>query len=169
MKIRHVRAVAVFGIVLVALTGARGSGGGSCGGSSSSGSNSSSSGGSHDNDSDTTTSGGSTGSVTGGSSANKALRDVTIDSCGLDASGKKLTAKITVNNSDSLAYAYDVSLEFKGDLGDTTVTKATARIDDLQVAAGSSAKGEATTAYPGSGNGSEYKKCEVVSASRTAS
>lgn len=158
----------MFGIVLVALTGARGSGGGSCGGSSSSGS-SSSSGGSHDNDSDTTTSGGSTGSVTGGSSANKALRDVTIDSCGLDASGKKLTAKITVNNSDSLAYAYDVSLEFKGDLGDTTVTKATARIDDLQVAAGASAKGEATTAYPGSGNGSEYKKCEVVSASRTAS
>ncbi|MER7664751.1 MULTISPECIES: hypothetical protein [unclassified Streptomyces] len=167
MKIRHVRAVAVFGIVLVALTGARGSGGGGCGGSSSSGS--SSSGGSHDNDSDTTTSGGSTGSVTGGSSANKALRDVTIDSCGLDAAGKNLTAKITVNNSDSLAYAYDVNLEFKGDLGDSTVTRATARIDDLQVAAGTSAKGEATTAYPGSGNGSEYKKCEVVSASRTAS
>lgn len=157
----------MFGIVLVALTGARGSGGGGCGGSSSSGS--SSSGGSHDNDSDTTTSGGSTGSVTGGSSANKALRDVTIDSCGLDAAGKNLTAKITVNNSDSLAYAYDVNLEFKGDLGDSTVTRATARIDDLQVAAGTSAKGEATTAYPGSGNGSEYKKCEVVSASRTAS
>ncbi|MFD3512035.1 hypothetical protein [Streptomyces sp. NPDC058657] len=46
MKLRHVRAVAVFGVVVVALTGARGSNGGSCGGSSSSSSSSSSSGGS---------------------------------------------------------------------------------------------------------------------------
>ncbi len=169
MKIRHVRAVAVFGIALIALTGARGSHGGGCGGGSGSSGSSSSSGGSHsDNDSDTTT-GGTSGSLTGGSSANKAERDVRIDQCGLDSSGKNLTAKITVTNSDSLAYDYDVTLEFKGDLGDTGVTTATARVDNLNVAAGGSASGEATTAYTGSGDGSEYKKCAVVSASRTAS
>jgi hypothetical protein len=166
VKIRHVRAIAVFGIAIVALTGARGSHGGSCGGSSSNGSSSSSSGGSHDND--TTTSGGSTGSVTGGSSANKAERDVRIDECGLDAAGTNLTAKITITNSDSLAYSYDVSLKFKGDLGDA-VNTAIARVDDLQVAAGGTQTGEASTPYTGSGDGSEYKKCEVVSASRTAS
>ncbi|AVZ73641.1 hypothetical protein SLUN_17135 [Streptomyces lunaelactis] len=162
MKIRHVRAIAVFGIAIVALTGARGSHGGSCGGGSSSSSHGS-------GDNNTTTSGGTTGSVTGGSSANKAERDVRIDECGLDATGKNLTAKITVTNSDSLAYKYDVSLQFKGDLGDTNVSVATAKVDALQVAAGASATGSASTAYTGSGDGSEYKKCEVVSATRTAS
>jgi hypothetical protein len=165
VKIRHVRAIAVFGIAIVALTGARGSHGGSCGGSSSNGSSNSSSGGSHDND--TTTSGGSTGSVTGGSSANKAERDVRIDECKLDASGKNLTAKITVTNSDSLTYDYDVSLQFKGDLGES-VNTAIAKVDDLKVAAGASGTSVATTPYTGSGDGSEYKKCEVISASRTA-
>ncbi|NUK12535.1 hypothetical protein HRW18_32100 [Streptomyces lunaelactis] len=162
MKIRHVRAIAVFGIAIVALTGARGSHGGSCGGGSSSSSHGS-------GDNNTTTSGGSTGSVTGGSSANKAERDVRIDECGLDATGKNLTAKITVTNSDSLAYKYDVSLQFKGDLGDTNVSVATAKVDALQVAAGASATDSASTAYTGSGDGSEYKKCEVVSATRTVS
>ncbi|MFI2348507.1 hypothetical protein ACH492_15955 [Streptomyces sp. NPDC019443] len=165
MKIRHVRAIAVFGIAIVALTGARGSHGGSCGGSSNNGSSSSSSGGSHDND--TTTSGGSTGSVTGGSSANKAERDVRIDECKLDASGKNLTAKITVTNNDSLTYDYDVSLQFKGDLGES-VNTAIAKVNDLKVAAGASETSVATTPYTGSGDGSEYKKCEVISASRTS-
>ncbi|MCD9144187.1 hypothetical protein [Streptomyces albireticuli] len=59
MKLRHVRAAAVFAIAVVALTGARGSHGGSCGGGSSHGSSSSSgSGGS--------TSGGTSGDSTGG-------------------------------------------------------------------------------------------------------
>ncbi|MFF3454577.1 hypothetical protein ACFYXH_09615 [Streptomyces sp. NPDC002730] len=165
MKIRHVRAIAVFGIAVVALTGARGSHGGSCGGSSHG--SSSSSGGSNHNDS--STSSGSTGSVTGGSSAHKAERDVKIDECGLDASGKNLTAKITVTNSDSLAYKYDVSLQFKGNLGDTKVNLAIAKVEDLQVQPGASAPGNASTPYTGSGDGSEYKKCEVISASRTAS
>ncbi|MEV6400430.1 hypothetical protein AB0M39_37570 [Streptomyces sp. NPDC051907] len=169
MKIRHVRAVAVFGIVLVALTGARGSGGGSCGGGSShGGGSSSSSGGSSDNDNGSSTSG---GSLPGGgsSSARKAERDVRILECGLDKAGKNLTAKITVTNTDSLAYAYDVSLQFKGDLGAADVNVAIAKVDGLQVAAGGSQTTTATTPYTGSGNGSEYKKCEVISASRTAS
>ncbi|MGI5398283.1 hypothetical protein ACQEVG_02255 [Streptomyces sp. CA-135486] len=170
MKIRHVRAIAVFGVAVVALTGARGSHGGSCSGGSSHGSSSSSSGGtsggSHDND--TTTSGGSTGSLTGGgSSAHKAERDVRIDECKLDASGKNLTAKITVTNNDSLTYDYDVSMQFKGDLGES-VDLAIAKVDNLKVAAGASETSVATTPYTGSGDGSEYKKCEVISASRTA-
>jgi hypothetical protein len=163
VKIRHVRAIAVFGIALVALTGARGSSGGSCGGGSSNGSS-----GGSDNGS-SSTSGGTTGSVTGGSSANKAERDVRIDECGLDAAGKNLTAKITVTNNDSLAYAYDVSLQFKGDLGASDVNLAIAKVADLQVASGASETTVASTPYTGSGNGSEYKKCEVTSASRTAS
>ncbi|GGX81403.1 hypothetical protein [Streptomyces hiroshimensis] len=58
MKLRHVRAAAVFGIAVVALTGARGHHGGGCsGGSSSHHSSSSTSGG-------TTTTGGTTGGGT---------------------------------------------------------------------------------------------------------
>ncbi|MFJ2744278.1 hypothetical protein ACIO3O_32025 [Streptomyces sp. NPDC087440] len=80
MKLRHVRAVAVFGIAVVALTGARGSHGGSCGGGSSShGSSSSSSSGGSDSSSSSSTggydssssssssSGGFSSSTTGGS------------------------------------------------------------------------------------------------------
>ncbi|MGK5729600.1 hypothetical protein [Streptomyces sp. URMC 124] len=60
MKLRHVRAAAVFGIAVVALTGARGHHGGGCsGGSSSHHSSSSTSGG-------TTTTGGTTGDSTSG-------------------------------------------------------------------------------------------------------
>ncbi|MCX4823830.1 hypothetical protein OG883_28945 [Streptomyces sp. NBC_01142] len=174
MKIRHVRAIAVFGIAVVALTGARGSGGGGCDNNSSGSSSSSSSsggstsGGSNDSGSSSST-GGSIGSVTGGSSAHKAERDVRIDECKLDSTGKNLTAKITVTNNDSLAYAYDVSLQFKGGIGDPAVNTAIAKVDNLQVAAGGSASGVATTPYTGTTNGAEYKKCEVISASRTAS
>ncbi|MFC5147889.1 hypothetical protein [Streptomyces aureoversilis] len=61
MKLRHVRAAAVFAIAVVALTGARGSHGGSCGGGGSSHHSSSSTSGG------TTTTGGTTGdSSTGG-------------------------------------------------------------------------------------------------------
>ncbi|MEV4433814.1 hypothetical protein [Streptomyces sp. NPDC049585] len=64
MKLRHVRAAAVFGVCVVALTGARGHHGGSCGGSSH--------GSSHHSSSDsgsTSTSGGTTGGSTGSDSS----------------------------------------------------------------------------------------------------
>ncbi|MFI8292196.1 hypothetical protein EAO71_34150 [Streptomyces sp. ms191] len=167
MKLRHVRAVAVFGIALVALTGARGSHGGSCGGSSHSGSGSSSSG-SHGNDTNDST-GGSTGGVSapGGSSANKAVRDVRIDDCKLDASGKNLVARLTVTNNGSLDYTYGVTMEFRGAAGSGTA-RATARVTGLSVKAGASQQTEATTAYPGKADGSEYKECVVVSATKNA-
>lgn len=183
MKLRHVRAVAVFGIAIVALTGARGSNGGSCGGSSSSGSSSSSSsggttGGSNDsssstggsNDSTSTSSSGSTtgSSVPGGSSSNnKAERDIKIDSCKLDGSGKNLVARLTVTNSGSLDHTYNITMKFRGD-ATSNATPAQARVTGLTVKAGASRQAEATTTYTGKGDGSEYKECVVASATKTA-
>ncbi|MEV7561744.1 hypothetical protein [Streptomyces sp. NPDC089795] len=181
MKLRHVRAVAVFGIAIFALTGARGSHGGSCGGSShSSGSgssgSSSSTGGSHGSDSSDSTSGttgsttsGSTGSpsVTGGSGNNKAERDIKIDACKMDPSGKNLVAKITVTNSGSVDYTYNVTMKFRGG-ATSAATPATARVSALTVKAGTSKQAEATAAYTGKGDGSEYKECVVDNASKSA-
>ncbi|MFI1648396.1 hypothetical protein ACH4XT_15855 [Streptomyces avidinii] len=174
MKLRHVRAVAVFGIAIFALTGARGSHGASCGGSShSSGSGSSSSsggstGGSHDSDStggSTSSSGGT--SVTGGSSSNKTERDIKIDACKLDDAGKNLVARITVTNSGSLDQTYNITMKFRGD-ATSAVTSAQAKVTALTVKAGASRQAEATTPYTGKGDGSEYKECVVASATKSA-
>ncbi|TDU80277.1 hypothetical protein [Streptomyces sp. KS 21] len=184
MKLRHVRAIAVFGIAVVALTGARGSHGASCGGGhGSSSSHSSSSGGSSSGTTGgttgTTTSGGGsdsssgtssgTPSVTGGSSsANKAERDIKIDKCRLDDSGKNLVARLTVTNSGSLSYTYNITMKFEGAPGSNAVA-ATARVTNLTVKAGGTQQAEATTPYTGKGNGSEYKECVVSGATKTAS
>lgn len=166
MKLRHVRAVAVFGIAVVALTGARGSHGGSCGGGHSSGS--SSSGGSHNSDGDSNSSSSSGGSsVPGGSSSNKAERDIKIDACKLDDAGKNLVAKLTVTNSGSVDYTYSITMKFRGDAA-TSATPAQARVTGLKVKAGASAPAEATTPYTGKGDGSEYKECVVDTASKNA-
>ncbi|MEU9702111.1 hypothetical protein [Streptomyces sp. NPDC047981] len=164
MKLRHVRAIAVFGIALVALTGARGSNGGSCSGGSSSSSSSSSSSGGSDSAGSSSSSGGVTTGGVGGSSRDKAKRDVRIDECKVSADGKNLVAKVTVTNSDSAAYLYDVSLQFKGD---ASAPLAMAQVDDLRVEAGASKSAEATTPYTGTGTGSEYNQCVVVDADRT--
>ncbi|MEV5972402.1 hypothetical protein [Streptomyces sp. NPDC051921] len=178
MKLRHVRAVAVFGIAVIALTGARGSHGASCGGghgSSSSSSSGGSSGGS-DSNSSSSSSGGSDSSssssggiTTGGSSSskNRAERDVRIDECALSADRKNLVAKVTVTNSDSLAYLYDVTLQFKGAEGSSAANMALAKVQDLRVEGGASKQGEASTPYTGGGDGSEYTRCVVVDADRT--
>ncbi|MBE4738314.1 MULTISPECIES: hypothetical protein [Streptomyces] len=114
MKSRHVRAVAVFGIVVFALTGARGSGGGGCSGGSSS-SSSSSSGGSSSGGSDsgsTSTSGGSTTVGTGGSSSSQrgAARDLKIETCTYD---NGLVSRVRATNSSSTStYSYEFDLEF---------------------------------------------------------
>ncbi|MCJ1676375.1 hypothetical protein MTF65_03205 [Streptomyces sp. APSN-46.1] len=167
MKLRHVRAIAVFGVAVVALTGARGSHGGSCGGSSHS-SGSSSSGGSTGG-SDASTGGSSGGaSVPGGSSSgNKAERDIKIDKCRLDDAGKNLVARLTVTNSGSLDYTYKISVKFRGGAG-SSAGSALANVTGLTVKAGASQQAEATTPYTGKGDGSEYKECVVVSASKNA-
>ncbi|MFJ1567396.1 hypothetical protein ACIOG8_24815 [Streptomyces erythrochromogenes] len=175
MKFRHVRAIAVFGIAIVALTGARGSHGGSCGGSSHSGSSSSgssSSGGTSsgtsgsDSTSGTSSSSGGT-TTTGGSSRDKAERDIKIDSCKLDSSGKNLVARLTVTNSGSVDYTYNVTMKFNPAAGSSAVA-ATARVNSLNVKAGASQQTEATAPYTGKGDGSEYKDCVVSTASKSA-
>ncbi|MFD8206129.1 hypothetical protein ACFV2S_07000 [Streptomyces sp. NPDC059695] len=162
MKMRHVRAIAVFGIAVVALTGARGSHGGSCGGSS---------GGSHSssNHSDNDGGSGSTsgGSVSGGSSgADKAIRDVKIDDCAFDPATRNLVGRITVKNDGVLDYDYTVTMRFSGGTGGTA-TPATSTKSGIAVAAGASKSAELSTAYPGSGDGSEYTRCEVTRVSRS--
>ncbi|MFG3508006.1 hypothetical protein ACGF5F_21180 [Streptomyces sp. NPDC047821] len=177
MKLRHVRAIAVFGVALVALTGARGSGGG-C--SSNSSSNSSS----HSSDSGTT--GGSTtgDSTTGGSDSSssgsggvsvpgvsgggdKAARDIRIDECRMDDAGKNLVARITVTNDGSLDQTYNITMKFRGDAG-SGATTVRANVTGLTVKGGESRQAEATTAYTGTGTGSEYKECVVDTATKTA-
>ncbi|MEV7729695.1 hypothetical protein AB0P15_34025 [Streptomyces sp. NPDC087917] len=164
MKLRHVRAVAVFGIAIVALTGARGSHGGSCGGGHSSSGSHSSSGGttSSGNDGSSSSSGGT--STSGGSSTNRADRDVRIDACKLDPSGKNLVAQLTVTNNASLDYTYNITMNFRGDAA-STATPVQARVTALTVKAGTSRQTEATTPYAGKGDGSEYKEC-VATASK---
>ncbi|MDV5149055.1 hypothetical protein R1T08_34195 [Streptomyces sp. SBC-4] len=157
MKMRHVRAIAVAAVAVVALTGARGSGGGGCDNNSSSGS----SGSSNHNDSDSS----SGGSLPGGSSADKAIRDVTIDECKYDQATKKLVARITVKNDGSMDYDYNVTMKFKGAPGGSVVP-ATAIKTGIAVAAGASASAEVSTPYIGTGDGSEYTDCEVTRASR---
>ncbi|WP_030761719.1 hypothetical protein [Streptomyces sp. NRRL F-2664] len=173
MKFRHVRAIAVFGIAIVALTGARGSGGGSCSGGSSSSSSSSSSGGSTSGGTDSTsgTSGSSSSSggttTTGGTSRDKAERDIRIDSCKLDSTGKNLVARLTVTNSGSLDQAYNITMKFNPAAGSSAVA-AQARVSGLKVKAGASQQTEATTPYTGKGDGSEYKECVVSTASKSS-
>lgn len=175
VKFRHVRAIAVFGIAVVALTGARGSHGASCGGSSHSSSSSSSSGGSSGSttsgssgsDSTSGTSSSSGGTTTGGTSRDKAERDIRIDSCKLDSSGKNLVARLTVTNSGSLDQTYSITMKFNPAAGSSAVA-AQARVTGLKVKAGASQQTEATAPYTGKGDGSEYKECVVSTASKSS-
>ncbi|MET9571562.1 hypothetical protein ACFYNW_06165 [Streptomyces virginiae] len=174
MKFRHVRAIAVFGIAIVALTGARGSHGASCGGSSSSsssggssGSTTSGSGGSDSTSGTSGTSSSSGGTTTGGTSRDKAERDIRIDSCKLDSSGKNLVARLTVTNSGSLDQTYSITMKFNPAAGSSAVA-AQARVTGLKVKAGASQQTEATTPYTGKGDGSEYKECVVSTASKSS-
>lgn len=163
MKMRHVRAIAVFGIAVVALTGARGSHGGSCGGSSG-GSHSS---GSNHSDNDGTSGSSSTGSVSGSTgSADKAIRDITIDACKFDAAKKNLVAKITIKNDNLLDYDYDVTMKFTGEDGGS-VAPVTARTTAIAVASDASESVEMSAPYPGTGDASEYTECVVTKASRS--
>lgn len=109
MQSRHVRAVAVFGIAVFALTGARGSSSAGCSGGSSSSSSSSSSGGSDGGG--TTTTGGSTTTGTGGTSVSKgAARDLKIETCEYDSG---LAARVRATNSSSVTtYTYKFEVQF---------------------------------------------------------
>ncbi|MEU3873205.1 MULTISPECIES: hypothetical protein [Streptomyces] len=193
MKLRHVRAAAVFGVCVVALTGARGHHGGSCGGSSHGGSHHSSSdsgststsggttGGSTGSDSSSggftsggtgsgTTSGtGSTssGSTTGGGiggSRNDAMRDIKINDCAYsDRLG--ITAKLSATNSSAtLKYTYRLTVQFTDPTGKVTVRNPSIPY----VSPGKTENLDVSTPYvPKAGSPSTGGKCEVTNVTRT--
>ncbi|GHH07141.1 hypothetical protein [Streptomyces lanatus] len=115
MKLRHVRAVAVFACVVIALTGARRSHGGGCDDSSNSSGSSSSSGGSthhYDDDDDY-----GTGSTSGGGSTSTAsaepTADVRITSCVYDPS-RGIVARVEATNSNTFTtYTYEFGVAFE--------------------------------------------------------
>ncbi|CAM5394875.1 hypothetical protein [Streptomyces abikoensis] len=191
MKLRHVRAAAVFGIAVVALTGARGHHGGGCSGGSSSHHSSSTSGGttttggtsggSAGTDGGLTT-GGTTGSgstsggtstsgltsggtTTGGSSAS-ASRDLKIVSCDYsDARG--ITAKISITNpSVTDTYTYAFSVKFT----DASGTLIGTRNRTLPfVGPGKTDTQDVSQVYVPKAGTSVSGKCEVTNVTRTKS
>ncbi|GAA2385896.1 hypothetical protein GCM10010420_05630 [Streptomyces glaucosporus] len=164
MKLRHVRVVAVTAVVLVALTGARKSGGGGCSGDGHDSSSTSTSGGITSGGS--TTGGGSSGSGSSGGSStrNSAENDITIEDCQVSAADRKVTARLRVDNSTGLSDAmYNITVEFE-DARDQDW--GTAFVTGFQVPAGGTATAEATGIYTGTGDGSEVTECEVSRASK---
>jgi len=158
VKLRHVRVVAVTAVVLVALTGARRSGGGGCSGDSDSGSSSTSTSGG-------VTSGGSSSgsSGTGGSGTDSATRDVTIADCKVNAE-RKVVARLRIDNPDAgTAMTYGITVEFKDAQG---LSWGTASVFGHRVPAGQVSTVEAEGVYTGGRDGSEVTRCEVTSATR---
>ncbi|MFD7277703.1 hypothetical protein ACFV80_11805 [Streptomyces sp. NPDC059862] len=173
MKLRHVRAVAVFVGVVVALTGARHSSGGGCDSSNSSSSSSSSggaTGGSHyddDDDYDTgATSGSGATSDTGSGASADAAKDVKIESCVFDEA-RGIVARVSASNpSASTTYTYEFSVTFKDPEG-TLVRTSNSTIP--YVSAGSTDTLDVAAAYvPASGGDGSGSSCELDDVTRTA-
>ncbi|GAA5701978.1 hypothetical protein AQJ43_05115 [Streptomyces avermitilis] len=181
MQLRHVRAIAVFGIAVVALTGARGSHGGGChsdsGGSGSSsssggGSTGSTGGGAYKDDNDSTTTGGSsgsgstTGSTTGGGKATDPAKDVKIETCVFDDARGIVAHVSATNSSASTTYTYKFSVTFKGPDGsvvrtsNSTIPYVSANsTDTLDVAA---------SYVPAAGQSASGSTCKLSAVTRTA-
>ncbi|MFC5800764.1 hypothetical protein [Streptomyces formicae] len=176
MKPRHIRAIAVFGIVLVTLTGARGSRGGGCdddstSGSSSSGSGGFTSGGSHgdpDTDDGVTTGGGGVTAAptpTAVPTPVDAMSDVEVDFCSIDPAAKNVRGQLLIDNTTAVSQTYDITVHFEGDTPASAPFVDT--IEDITVAGNESYFTEASAPYSGSGEGTDSRKCKVVSATRT--
>lgn len=185
MKLRHARAVAVFGIAVIALTGARGSHGGGCGSSSSSSSSSSGdgAGGSTTGDvgdvgkdhdyGDTTTSGGTSTSgsgvssgSTGGSRSTNAAKDVKIETCEFDAARGIVARVRATNGSAATTYTYEFSVTFKDPSG-SVVRTSNSTIP--YVTAGSSDTLDVAAAYaPTDGRDVNGSTCRLSGVTRTS-
>ncbi|MFF5498193.1 hypothetical protein [Streptomyces aquilus] len=125
MKLRHVRALAVFVGVVVALTGARHSSGGGCSGHSSnsdSSSHSSTGGsGSHYDDDDDSVSGSGSGGVSE-TTLGQSTQDVTIKECRVEDQG--LVADVRATNSSATATNdYMIEVVFKDASGTPVATE----------------------------------------------
>ncbi|MDN0194047.1 hypothetical protein [Streptomyces sp. S.PNR 29] len=171
MKLRHVRAVAVFVGVVVALTGARHSSGGGCSNDSSNSSHSSSTSGgttggsSHYDDDDdvSTTTGGGSGSK---SRATDPAKDVKIDSCAFDKTRGIVARVSATNSSTSTTYTYKFSVTFKDPAG-APVRTSNSTIP--YVAADSTQTLDVAAAYvPRSGQNASGSSCRLSDVTRTA-
>jgi hypothetical protein len=178
MKLRHVRAVAVFVGVVVALTGARHSGGGGCDSSNSSSSSGSSGGSSHYDDDDSGSgydSGYDTGSSSGGETSDTgsgsggsvdASQDVTIESCVYDATRGIVARVSAANPSSTLTYSYEFSVTFKDPQG-TVVRTSDSTIP--YVAPGDTETLDVAASYvPADGGDGSGGRCELDGVTRTA-
>jgi hypothetical protein len=182
MKLRHVRAVAVFVGVVVALTGARHSGGGGCDSSNSSSSSGSSGGSSHYDDDDSgsgsgydtgydsgydsgATSGGET-SDTGSGGSVDASQDVRIEDCVYDAT-RGIVARVSASNpSSTLTYSYEFSVTFKDPEG--TVLR-TSESTIPYVSPGDTETLDVAASYvPAAGDDGSGGRCELDDVTRTA-
>lgn len=160
---RHVRAVAVFGIVLITLTGSRGGG---C--DSSSSSSSSTTGGSHDNG----TSGGDdyTDAPTPSPTPTEtvpvdAMSEVTIDFCSINPAATEIRGQLQMDNDTAFSQTYDITVHFEGD--SPTAAPIVAKVTDVTVGDGQTYFMYASAPYTGPGKGNDFRDCKVVSATRT--
>ncbi|MQY15821.1 hypothetical protein SRB5_60120 [Streptomyces sp. RB5] len=165
MKMRHVRAVAIAGIVLITLTGARRSHGGSCD-DDNSGSGSS---GSHYNGSNDDY--GTSGSTTGGSRttprSHQAKSDVKVKDCHDDHSTDQASGTVVIRNATGTDYTYDVQVGFRSSDGEAT---ADGSVSGYLVAAHETAQVPVGGGfgYRGEDGSSDIPTdCAVVSATRT--
>ncbi|MEV5338647.1 hypothetical protein AB0K93_09190 [Streptomyces sp. NPDC052676] len=179
MKLRHVRAVAVFVGVVVALTGARHSGGGGCDSSNSSSSSGSSGGSSTYDDDDSgsgsgydsgydsgTGSGGATSDTGSGGGSVDASRDVRIEDCVHDAT-RGIVARVSASNpSSTLTYSYEFSVTFKDPEG--TVLR-TSESTIPYVSPGDTETLDVAASYvPAAGGDGSGGRCELDDVTRTA-
>ncbi|MFE6039901.1 hypothetical protein [Streptomyces sp. NPDC056452] len=170
MKTRHVRAIAVLGIVLITLTGARGSRGGGCDNDHSSGSSSSSGGGHYDDDTDgSSVSGGedTVESPTAGSATGPvdAMTDVEFKYCSIDSAAAQLQGHLYITNSATTDQTYDITVQFDGD--SSSVAPVVRTIDDITVAAFNNYTMDVEAPYVGSGKENDSRGCKVTRATRT--
>ncbi|MFE9398537.1 hypothetical protein [Streptomyces flavidovirens] len=118
MKLRHVRAVAVFGIAVFALTGARGSSGGGCDNNSSGSSGGSSFGGSSSSSSSSSSSGGSSyddGYTSGGYTSGDTSTGSSTTSGSTSSTGSSTTSGYTTGSSTTTGST-------SGSRGNTNIT-----------------------------------------------
>ncbi|MFD7702192.1 hypothetical protein [Streptomyces caelestis] len=153
MKPRNLRAVAAFGVVLVALTGVGSSDGGGCR--------------SHSNSGKKTDSKPTAHGKVGRSkpSATNAMSDVRITNCAYDDATKHLAARVTVRNGDTLPYAYGFTVQFTTGADDAAVSATSSRAD-VVVDGGASTTTELTTPYTASENVPQPVRCKLQSAGR---
>ncbi|MFD5424036.1 hypothetical protein [Streptomyces sp. NPDC127084] len=166
MKSRHVRALAVFGIVLVTLTGARGSRGGGCDDDHGSGGSSSSS------SSGGFGSSGGSGTQHDGTDETPAVRtpadamgEVEVKTCSVAPDRTNLRGHLYISNSDGWNKSYDVTVRFESDPGGPLLV---VRREGVIVGPHENFHDTVTVDYDGPAEATELRECEIAFATSTA-